>query len=221
MSQCKNWLHVEPIQSSSDILTKIPSNLVSLLNLVDKKTFVSTDVLAVAVLPVLSALTCGTKLFREEADSDGERVLFYVAAFFRSGGGKTSAASILKFSFLSWLEKYYQQKNKDNYDLKEKLAREIEREKNIKQKSKLEQKLADISEEIDVFLPKATEEGLIESLKNGSRPFMMLDNIGKEIASSRKNDQTASLLRMLDEIFDAAVLTTKRTVKGGRSQTFE
>jgi len=221
MSQCKNWLHSEPIQSSSDILTKIPSDLAGLLNLVDKKTFVSTDVLSVAVLPVLSALTCGTKLFREEADSDGERVLFYVAAFFRSGGGKTSAASILKFSFLGWLEKHYQQKNKDNYELKEKLVREIEREKDIKQKSKLEQKLADISEEIDVFLPKATEEGLIESLKNGSRPFMMLDNIGKEIASSRKNDRTASLLRMLDEIFDAAVLTTKRTVKGGRSQTFE
>ena len=119
------------------------------------------------------------------------------------------------------MEKHYQQKNKDNYEVKEKLIREIEREKDIKQKSKLEKKLTGISEEIDVFLPKATEEGLIESLKNGSRPFMILDNIGKEIASSRKNDQTASLLRMLDEIFDAAVLTTKRTVKDGRSQTFE
>ena len=62
MSQLQSWLTKsdEPVvKKSSRILLKIPSNLVSLIVVADKKTFVSTDVLTIISLSVLAPLCSG------------------------------------------------------------------------------------------------------------------------------------------------------------------
>ena len=84
MSQLKNWLiEDEPAtKKSKNILAKMPSNLVGLIGVADKKTFVSTDVLAITSLSVLAPLCSGIKLFRNIDDIDGDRVVVYVASFF-------------------------------------------------------------------------------------------------------------------------------------------
>lgn len=65
MSQLKNWLiEDEPAtKKSNNILTKMPSNLVELIKIADKKTFVSTDVLAITSLAVLAPLCSGIRFF--------------------------------------------------------------------------------------------------------------------------------------------------------------
>ena len=71
MSQLQNWLiknHEPESDKSSPILSKIPSNLVGLMGVADKKTFVSTDVLAITSLSVLAPLCSGIKLFRNIND---------------------------------------------------------------------------------------------------------------------------------------------------------
>ena len=126
MSQLQNWLiknHEPESDKSSPILSKIPSNLVGLMGVADKKTFVSTDVLAITSLSVLAPLCSGIKLFRNINDIDGDRVVVYVASFFRSGGGKTSAVNLLKDAFLGWLDEYYATKYHESEKLKKSLKK--------------------------------------------------------------------------------------------------
>ena len=128
MSQLKNWLiEDEPATKKSNyILTKMPSNLVELIKIADKKTFVSTDVLAITSLAVLAPLCSGIRFFREEDDIDGDRIIMYVASFFRSGGGKTSSVNLLKSAFLGWMDEYFDLKYSKTEKLKEQLEKELE-----------------------------------------------------------------------------------------------
>jgi len=170
VSQLQSWLTKSDelvIKKTSPILSKIPSSLVSLIGIADKKTFVSTDVLTITSLSVLAPLCSGIKLFRNINDIDGDRVVVYVASFFRSGGGKTSAVNLLKDAFLGWLDEYYATKYHESEKLKEELEKELEVCKDAQEKKLLIKKLNTLKSGVDVFIPNATEAGLKESLKNG------------------------------------------------------
>ncbi|QFR42831.1 DUF3987 domain-containing protein [Sulfurimonas xiamenensis] len=224
MSQLQNWLiknHEPESDKSSPILSKIPSNLVGLIGVADKKTFVSTDVLAITSLSVLAPLCSGIKLFRNLDDIDGDRVVVYVASFFRSGGGKTSAVNLLKDAFLGWLDEYYATKYHASEKLKEELEKELEVCKDTQQKRLLIKKLNILKSGVDVFIPNATEAGLKESLKNGSTPLITLDNLGKMIGIAKRNEHVGQLLKMVDEIFDSANFSTNRTLSQGRTQNIK
>lgn len=224
MSRLKNWLikDDEPsISKSKSILSQIPLNLVNLIHIADKKTFVSTDVLAITSLSVLAPLCNGIKLFRDINDIDGDRVIIYVASFFRSGGGKTSAVNLLKDAFLGWLDEYYNDKYHESEKLKEELEKELEVCKDIQEKKLLIKKLNALKSGVDIFIPNATEAGLKESLKNGSNPLITLDNLGKMITISKRNEHVGQLLKMVDEIFDGANFSTNRTLSRGRSQNIK
>jgi len=213
MSQLQNWLiknHEPEINKSSQILSKIPSNLVSLIVVADKKTFVSVDVLAITSLCVLAPLCSGMKLFRNIDDIDGDRVVVYVASFFRSGGGKTSAVNLLKDAFLGWLDEYHAAKYHESEKLKEELEKELEVSKDAQEKRLLIKKLNALKSGVDVFIPNATEAGLKESLKNGSTPLITLDNLGKMIGIAKRNEHVGQLLKMVDEIFDRSGWSNNR-----------
>ncbi len=222
MSQSENWLKAEPIIINTiPILSKVPSSLVKLIQIADKKTFVSTDVLAITSLSVLATLCNGIKLFRNLDDIDGDRVVVYVASFFRSGGGKTSAVNLLKDAFLGWIDEYYAKKYETNEKLKEEFEKELEVCKDIQEKKLLIKKLNALKNGVDVFIPNATEAGLKESLKNGSTPLITLDNLGKMIAISKRNEHVGQLLKIVDEIYDSANCSTNRTVSQGRTQNIK
>ncbi|MBA1432110.1 MAG: DUF3987 domain-containing protein [Epsilonproteobacteria bacterium] len=223
MSQLQNWLMLnEPIQNKSDaILSKTPPNLVKLIKIADKKTFVSIDVLTITSLSVLAPLCNGIKLFRNLDDVDGDRVVVYVASFFRSGGGKTSAVNLLKDAFLGWLDEYYAIKYQESEKVKEELEKELEVCKDVQEKKLLIKKLNTLKNGVDVFIPNATEAGLKESLKNGSTPLITLDNLGKLIGIAKRNEHIGQLLKMVDEIFDSANFSTNRTLSQGRTQNIK
>ena len=218
MSQLKNWLiEDEPAtKKSNNILAKMPSNLVELIKIADKKTFVSTDVLAITSLAVLAPLCSGIRFFREEDDIDGDRIIMYVASFFRSGGGKTSSVNLLKSAFLGWMDEYFDLKYSKTEKLKEQLEKELEVCKDKEEKKDLIKRINALNSGVDVFINNATEAGLVESLKSGSTPLITLDNLGKMIAISKRNEHIGQLLVMIDQIYDAAYCSTNRTLKQGR-----
>lgn len=218
MNQSKNN---ESIEKYNLILSKIPSSLVKLISIADRKTFVSTDVLTMTSLSVLSPLCNSILLFRNIDDIDGDRVVIYVASFFRSGGGKTSAVNLLKDAFLGWLDKYYADKYTESEKLKDELEKELEVCKDIQEKKLLIKKINTLKNGIDIFIPNATEAGLKESLKNGSTPLITLDNLGKMISIAKRNEHMSQLLKMIDEIFDSANFSTNRTLTRGRTQNIK
>lgn len=140
----------------------------------------------------------------------------YVASFFRSGGGKTSSVNLLKSAFLGWMDEYFDLKYSKTEKLKEQLEKELEVCKDKEEKKDLIKRINALNSGVDVFINNATEAGLVESLKSGSTPLITLDNLGKMIAISKRNEHIGQLLVMIDQIYDAAYCSTNRTLKQGR-----
>jgi hypothetical protein len=160
-------------------------------------------------------------IYDHEDDDSGTPLIIYTAAFFKSGGGKSVGVNVNKKYFIDWLENEFSAIQAENDKRRKKIEielRTISAKENIR-KTELEEELLSLTTQPDIYLADATPEGLEASFYCESTPLLFLDNFGKYLVSSAKNDQKAGFLRMLDNIFDNGHTTTRRLKGEGRRAT--
>jgi len=215
---CSNELKME-------ILDYLPAPLQKIVLSIDSIVQAKEDVIAGNMMSILASLSKGTFILDSQDDTEGLPLIIYTGFFTKSGGGKTTVLRKLKRYLLSWQEAIYAQKQKDQDKRKAMLEAKIKSlsksQKDREQKALLEKELISLSQpQPDVYLEDATQEGLEQSILSGSSPMFFLDNFGKFLVSSEKNDAKASFRRMLDNIYDHGEATSRRT-KGDNNRAKE
>lgn len=191
---------------------KLPPNVLKIVDIADSVLQIDRDTIVVALLSVLASLLDNTKYKLKKDDLSTDSIIIYAGSFQPTGIGKSSVASFFRKNLLFWIEEI---KNDQKKMLKDKLE-----ELNLKLKGKLtKSEKEEIKKEIsmlentkfkDILLDDATAEGLEDSLKVGSTPHIFIDEFGKYLATSEKDNHKKSYLTALQTIFDAGFFTTKK-----------
>lgn len=204
----------ESISHNTSIIKCIPHELSCHLQKLDSIVQTGIDTLSITNLSVLAALSGGTKIFDREDDSIGTPIIIYSAGLFKSGGGKTVSVNVNRYYFLDWKENEHAQIQNEIDIRRKQIEIELKRLGNSASdrelKSKLSEELITMKTQPDVYLEDATAEGFEASIACKSTPLLFIDNFGKYLISSGKNELKAELLRMLDNVFDSGKTTTRR-----------
>ncbi len=214
-------LDAEGMEKGEDITQFLPPELLSQIIKLDGIVQTGLDTLVTVNLSTLAALSSGTILFDKKEDTSGTVIIIYTAAFFNSGGGKTVAVSINRRYFLDWREEELSALQKEQDERIEQIGIELKSLGNSNDdretKVNLEKELLSYKTQPDIYLEDATEEGFGLSIASGSTPLMSIDNFGKYLSASKNNEGKASMIRMLDNVFDSGQTTTRR-LKGNNKR---
>jgi len=208
-----------------EILEYLPEALEKIVCSIDCIVQTKEDVIAGNLMSVLASLSKGTFVLDYKSDTEGLPIIICSAFFARSGIGKTTTLRKLKGTMLNWQENIYAQKQKEQDKRKAVVEGAIKSlsksQEDREQKELLQKELISLSQpQPDVYLEDATQEGFEQSILVGSSPMFFLDNFGKFISGSEKNEAKASFRRMLDNIYDHGEATSRRT-KGDNSRAKE
>jgi len=198
----------------TDITSSLPPELASHLSKLDGIVQTGIDTLVTTNLSVLASLSGGTKVYDSRDDGTGTPIIIYSASFFKSGGGKTVSANVNRRYFLDWREKELEEAQKTIDMRRNRIEIELKSlgnsTKDRGRKARLEEELLGMETQPDVYLEDATSEGFEASIACGSTPFLFVDNFGKYLIASGRNEHKANMLRMLDNVFDSGRTTTRR-----------
>jgi hypothetical protein len=207
----------QSISYNSPIINCMPPELSRHIQKLDSIVQTGIDTLSITNLSVLASLSGGAKIFDRKDDSTGTPIIIYSAGLFKSGGGKTVSANKNKEYFLDWKEDEHARIQNEMDTRKKQIEVELKNLGNSTSdralKSKLTEELLTMQTQPDVYLEGASAEGFTSSIACKSTPFLFIDNFGKYIISSGKNELNAEMLRMLDNVFDSGKITTRR-IKG-------
>lgn len=199
---------------NSPIINCMPPELSRQIQKLDSIVQTGIDTLSITNLSVLAALSGGAKIFDRKDDSTGTPIIIYSAGLFKSGGGKTVSANVNREYFLDWKENEHARIQNEIDIRKEQIEVELKNLGNSTSdrglKSKLTEELLTMKTQPDVYLEGASAEGFTSSIACKSTPFLFIDNFGKYLISSGKNELNAEMLRMLDNVFDSGKTTTRR-----------
>lgn len=197
---------------NNNIESYLPEVLKKIVNITDSIVQVDKDTIVVALLTVLASLSYATTYALNQYEREEDSIIIYAACFQPTGIGKSSVISFLRKHLLLWQEA---DKAIEKIAQKEQIAilkqvldscKEKDKQLAIKQQiSKLES-----NHFLDFFLDDATSEGLEDSLKINSSPHIFLDEFGKYLKSSEKDEHKKSYLTALQKIFDNGFFATKK-----------
>jgi len=211
----------ENTENGKEITQFLPPELLSQIVKLTGIVQTGIDTLITVNLSTLAALSEGTIVFDKKEHTSGTVIIIYTAAFFNSGGGKTVAVGTNRRYFLDWREEELSALQQDQDERVEQILIELKSLGNSNDeretKAKLEEELLRYKTQPDVYLEDATEEGFGLSIASGSTPMMFLDNFGKYLAASKNSEGKASMIRMLDNVFDSGQTTTRR-LKGNNKR---
>lgn len=214
-------LDTDSIDSGENITQFIPPEILSHIMKLAGIVQTGTDTLVTVNLSTLSALSAGTIVFDKKEHTSGTVIIIYTAAFFNSGGGKTVAVGTNRRYFLDWREEELSNLQQEQDERIEQIQVELKSlggsTDDRETKAKLEEELFGYKAQPDVYLEDATEEGFGLSIASGSTPMMFIDNFGKYLSASKNSEGKASMIRMLDNVFDSGQTTTRR-LKGNNKR---
>jgi len=204
----------ENITHTPNIIQFLPQALADRVSKLSNIVQTGIDTLVTVNLSTLAALSAGTTVFDKKEHTSGTVIIIYSAAFFNSGGGKTVAVGTNRRYFLDWREKELGDIQDEQDKRKAQIQVELKSLGNSADdrvtKAKLEEEFLGLRTQPDVYLEDATEEGFGLSIASGSSPMMFIDNFGKYLSASKNSEAKASMIRMMDNIFDSGQTTTRR-----------